>query len=137
MRKFLFSKYGLVDRNSTIIRSGKGTSTSYIIERGEEEEITSEEITAMLPDVLKDKYDGTMESLYKIIEEQITMPAFDSVRKPSTEDDEDEEAEEETKKIKKSRTISVSDEDEEELAPKKTSPSKSSGLKSKSIFKKK
>ena len=71
------SKYGLSNRDVTIVRLGKGTQTSYTVERGEEEKLTSKEIRELLPEKLRDEYDGTMESLYKIVENQLMMNTKD------------------------------------------------------------
>lgn len=64
-------KYGLTTRDVTIIRMGTGTSTSYTIERGDEEPISKKEIKNALPDWCRDQYDGTEESLYDILEAQL------------------------------------------------------------------
>ena len=64
-------KYGLTDRDVTIIRLGTGTGTSYTIERGDEEPVTMKEIKNALPDWCRDEYDGTEDSLYDILEAQL------------------------------------------------------------------
>lgn len=83
----LSSKYGITNRDLTIVRLGKGTSTTYTIERGDEEKLSSDEISKLLPENIKEKYDGTMESLYSVVEEQLMMRAKDYV----AEDDSTEE----------------------------------------------
>lgn len=132
-------KYGLSNRDVTIVRLGKGTQTTYTIERGEEEKLTKKEIEQLLPEKLRDMYDGTMDSLMSIVEDQLMMLTKD-YNPEDDGDDDDEDYEEDTKK-KRSRLINVDDEDEEEddedeeETPKKKKLS-SSGGKKKSMFKK-
>jgi|AntRauTorckE6833_2_1112554.scaffolds.fasta_scaffold00366_15 hypothetical protein len=71
----LSSKYGLKDKLWNLVRIGKSTSTTYTFEREEEQELTEEKIREVLPEFLGEDYDGTMESLYNIVEEQIKMKA--------------------------------------------------------------
>lgn len=80
-------KYGLTDRDVTIIRLGKGQNTSYTVERGEEEPITEKEIRMALPDWLRDQYDGSDESLEDILENQL-------LKMLAKADDEDEDYDE-------------------------------------------
>ena len=119
-------KYGLSNRDVTIIRLGKGTQTTYTIERGEEEKLTTKEIKNLLPEKLRDLYDGTMDSLMNIVEEKLMMCAKDYV----PEDDDDEDEEEEVTTSKRSRLIGIEDDDdEEEERPKKKLSSSSKGKK--------
>lgn len=67
------SKYGLAGREITMVRLGSGTSTNYTFERGDKVSLTEKEITNMLPEKLREEYDGTEESLYAIIERQLEM----------------------------------------------------------------
>ena len=125
-------KYGLSNRDVTIVRLGKGTQTTYTIERGEEDKLTTKEIKNLLPEKLRDEYDGTMDSLMNIVEEQLLMGTKDY-----TPDDDDDDDDEDTGRDK---LIGVDDDDEDEEPPfeggkkKKLSSSKSSGKKS--LFKK-
>lgn len=110
-------KYGLSNRDVTIVRLGKGTQTTYTIERGEEEKLTKKEIEQLLPEKLRELYDGTVDSLMNIVEEQLLMLTKDYT--PDDDDDEDEDDEIETTS-KRSRLIGIEDdEDEEEEKPKK------------------
>ena len=115
------SKYGLTNRVVTIIRLGKGTNTSYTIEKGDEEgKLSKAEIENMLPEKLRPMYNGTMESLYDIVKECLSNSMADAA------DDEDDEEEYDNRR----NLVGVNDEDEEE-APKKTSSmfKKSGGIK--------
>ena len=115
------SKYGLTNRVVTIIRLGKGTNTSYTIEKGDEEgKLSKAEIENMLPEKLRPMYNGTMESLYDIVKECLSNSMADAT------DDEDDEEEYDNRR----NLVGVNDEDEEE-APKKTSSmfKKSGGIK--------
>ena len=125
-------KYGLSNRDVTIVRLGKGTQTSYTVERGEEEKLTKKEIENLLPEKLREQYDGTMDSLMTIVEEQLLMLTKDY----EPDDDEDDVDEEED--TKRSKLIGVDDEDdeEEEEKPKKKLSSSSSKLSSSSSKKK-
>ena len=49
-------KYGLSNRDVTIVRLGKGTQTTYTIERGEEEKLSKKEIEQLLPEKLREMY---------------------------------------------------------------------------------
>lgn len=106
-------KYGLSNRDVTIIRLGKGTQTTYTVERGEEEKLSTKEIKNLLPEKLRDLYDGTMDSLMNIVEEQLLMCTKDY----TPEDDDDDE--EEVSTSKRNRLIGIDDDEEEEEAPKR------------------
>ena len=108
-------KYGLTDRDVTIIRLGTGTGTSYTIERGDEEPVTMKEIKNALPDWCRDEYDGTEDSLYDILEAQLE-------KMMAKTDDDDEDYEDE-----------YDEEDDEDEAPRKRSRSASRGKRSKYI----
>lgn len=122
----IHERYGLSKRDVTIIRLGKGTQTTYTIERGEEEKMTTKEIKELLPEKLRDDYDGTQESVMDMIEAQLLMNTKDYDPAADEEDDEDEG---ETTSAR-SKLISVDKDDEgEEEAPAR--PAKKGGLKSK------
>lgn len=107
-------KYGLSNRDVTIVRLGSGTQTTYTFERGEEDKLTSKEIKALLPEKIRDQYDGTMDSLMGIVEEQLLMLTKDY------ESREDDDEEEEEVSDNHDKLIGVEDEDdEEEEKPKK------------------
>lgn len=81
----LNSKYGLLDRDWTVYRTGTGTSTKWNFDRGDLDEWTEEELQNILPE----KYRGR--DFYDILEEQITGEFTD---KSTSEDDTiDEEVE--------------------------------------------
>ena len=129
-------KYGLSNRDVTIVRLGKGTQTSYTVERGDEDKLSKKEIEQLLPEKLREEYDGTMDSLMTIVEEQLMMLTKD-YEPDEDEDDDDDDTVEDTKR---SRLIGVDDDeeeddeedDEEEEKPKK----KLSSSKKKGLFKK-
>lgn len=111
-------KYGLTNRDVTIIRLGKGTQTTYTIERGEEDKLSKKEIEALLPEKLRDEYDGTMDSLMTIVEEQLMMITKDY----EPEDDDEGDSEEETTSGR-DKLISVDeDEDGDEVWDKEEGP---------------
>lgn len=104
----LSNRYGLTTRDYEISRTGTGTDTSYMIERTDDvEKLTKAKITNMLPDKLRDQFDGTMDSLYAIVEEQLRMllPDYDS-----DEDDEDEDDDYDSEK----NLVGDDDDDEDE-----------------------
>lgn len=116
-------KYGLSNRDVTIIRLGKGTQTTYTVERGEEEKLTTKEIEQLLPEKLRESYDGTMDSLMNIVEEQLLMLTKDYT--PNEDDDEDG-----VEDTRRNTLISVDDEDEDvEEKPRRKLSSKSGGKK--------
>ena len=53
----LSDRYGLTDNAYTVVRIGKGQTTTYVFERGDKIKLTSKEIENFLPDFLKEKYD--------------------------------------------------------------------------------
>lgn len=82
-------KYGLSNRDVTIVRLGTGTQTTYTIERGEEDKLSQKEIENLLPEKLREKYDGTMDSLMTIVEEQLMLCAWDSPADNDEDKDDD------------------------------------------------
>lgn len=79
-------RYGLTGREYTVVRLGTGTSTSYVFEHGDKYELTTAQIKEVLPDSIKESYDGSMESLYSIIEAQLLALAGETPEgKPSTQ----------------------------------------------------
>ena len=108
-------RYGLMGREYTVVRLGTGTSTTYTFEHGDPYTITREEIESVMPDFIKEQYDGTVESLYSIIENQISM-LVDSDSSNNVDDDEDEDIDD--------TLVSIDDEDDK--------PKKRLGFKKKS-----
>ena len=121
-------KYGLSNRDVTLVRLGSGTQTTYTVERGDEEKLSTKEIKNYLPEKLREEYDGTMDSLYNIVEEQLLMNTKDYEPEEDEEDEDDD------------RAGVVGLDDEEDETPKRSGKlkSKTSGAtKSKSkLFKK-
>lgn len=100
----LNNKYGLCGREWFISKTGKDTSTKWMFDRGEEEELTKKEIKALLPEVLRDK------DFYEIVEEQIQPVDVED------EEEDDNESEQDFKGRATSgvRNIDEDEEDEEE-----------------------
>lgn len=108
------SNYGLTNRTITIVRLGKGTSTTYIIEKGDEEgKLSQAEIKNMLPESLREMYNGTADSLYSIIEECLSNSISGSA---NNDEDDDEEY------SNRSNLVSVDDDEEEEAPAPRTTP---------------
>ena len=124
-------KYGLSNRDVTFIRLGSGTQTTYTIERGDEEKLSSKEIEGLLPEKLREEYDGTMDSLYDIIEEQLVMNTKDY--EPDSDENEDDEDDDE-----RAGVIGADDDDDEDEAPRSKLKSKKSNSTggTKKLFKK-
>ena len=110
----LSDRYGLTDNDYTVVRIGKGQSTTYVFERGDKIKLTSKEIENFLPDFLKEKYDGTMKSLYAIVEEQIMSMSPEGTDLDSEEDDEAD-----VLKRVKDKLVGVEDTDKKPVKPKK------------------
>lgn len=107
----LSSRYGLTDRDYIITRSGKGTSTSYMIDRTDEVGKLSEaEVTNMLPEKLREMYDGTMDSLYAIVQNQLEM----LVGEVNDDDDEYEDEVDSSSSSGRRNLVSIDDDDEDE-----------------------
>lgn len=122
-------RYGLSNREVTIIRLGKGTQTNYTIERGDECKLTKKEIEQVLPEKLRESYDGTVDSLYDILEEQLTMNT------PDYDEDEDEDDEEESEG--RNRLVNLDEDDESEEDDDLPFDDPKPAKKRKSMFKKK
>lgn len=134
----LSSRYGLTSRDYEISRTGTGTETSYMFERTDDvSKLTKAQITNMLPDKIAEDFDGSMESLYTIIENQLKLGL------PDTKDFEDDEDEEEDGEEYNSRKNLVGIEDEEDEEDEEEKPKKKTMLKRgqkssvKGLFKKK
>ena len=126
----LNTKYGIANRNITIVRIGTGTSTTYTLERGDKEKITTEQIKELLPEKLRDSFDGTEDSLYNIVGEQVEMGVKNY--NPSNSDSDEDETED---KDYDTGVMGMDDEEEEKLKKKglfkKTKPQNSA---KKSLF---
>ena len=137
----LSRKWGLTSRPWFVTKTGQNTSTSYELDRGEPSELTVKEIQQLLsqlPEEVISHYDGTMESLYDIVEYYI----FDDVelgnnnssseKSSSNVSDDDEDVDDDGVMDLDEDVQSVDDGDEEEeVKPKKTLAKK------KKIFKRK
>lgn len=130
----LSERYGLTSRDYVITRSGSGTSTTYMFDRTDEvSKLTEAEITNLLPEKLREMYDGTIDSLYDIVQNQLEM-LINGV----TDDDDDDDVDE---KEDSKNLIGVDDEPETKTS-KLSKPRFKSGLKPKEnsvkpLFKKK
>lgn len=120
-------RYGLSNREVTMVRLGKGTQTTYTIERGDEDELTSKEIKNLLPEKLRDDYDGTEDSLMDIVEGQLMM-----LTKDFDTSGEEEADEEEAENNMRGRLISADEDGEPPARPKLSAK----GGNKKSLFKK-
>ena len=120
-------RYGLTKRDYIIIRTGKGQSTSYQVDRTDDvHTYTKEEIKNILPEKLREMYDGTEESLYQILEYQLKMDLEDST------ESEDSEVESESNDT----LVSIEDDKEEESPEPVSTVVKKPSIKKKSLFKK-
>lgn len=121
----LSERYGLTDRDYIITRSGSGTSTTYMFDRTDDiGKLSKAEIENMLPEKLREDYDGTMDSLYTILQNQLEMMVKGDVE--DGDDDSDYDEDDSYEKKSRSRLVGVDDDDdeegeEEEEAPKRTS----------------
>lgn len=111
-------KFGLVSRPWFATKTGQNTSTSYELDRGEEDELSPKELAnliAKLPEKYREHYTGDEEELYDIVEDQI----FGDVIEDDEEEEEDEKpakgrAKKSLSKGKKSRRDEDEDEDEDD-----------------------
>lgn len=124
----LSNRYGLTSRDYEISRTGTGTDTSYMIERTDEvSKLTRSKIESMLPEKLKEEFDGTIESLYTIVEEQLKMYLPDFEEKDDKEykkrknlvsdDDEDDDFDEDDEDTDDSDFVDLDDEEEDDDVP--------------------
>lgn len=146
----LHTKYGLMKHEYTIVRCGKGTSTSYQYEKGDRIKLSEDDIEDMLsalPDKLKDLFDGTEDSLHEIIQSSLlaSSEGSSSSKKKTTkryddeddfDDDYDEEYDEDDDYEDEDDNDYVDDDEEDDEPPrKKKNLSKKSSNSAKSIFK--
>lgn len=127
------SKYGLAGREITMVRLGSGTATNYTFERGDKVSLTEKEIRNMLPEKLRDDYDGTEDSLYGIIEKQLEMNVKGYTGEEDISDDESDDYD------GRDSVMGVDDDEEDEKPARKLSSSGSKKLtsnKKKSLFRK-
>lgn len=82
----LSSKYGLTGRDYIVSRSGQGTSTTYMFERDDEYNMSEAQIRNILPDKLKEEYNGKISSLEAIVKNQLEDTIPDSVTAPKLEE---------------------------------------------------
>ena len=109
----LSTKYGLVNRTYTIVRNGSGTSTTYTVERGDKVKVSNELVKKLLPEDVKEMFDGTEESVQSIIEEMLMTE--DALNKGEVlENDEDDEADDGVI----AKDLDEDEDDEEEEKPK-------------------
>lgn len=127
------SKYGLTKSDVIITRIGKGQNTTYAFDRvpEENEKLSKKEIESYLPEKLKDMFDGTQESLYRILEDQLTM-MLPKTSKNDDDDDDDDYNDEEEERKRRSRLVGDDEDDEdddEDYTPKKKKKSSKFGKK--------
>lgn len=131
----LYGKYGLLDRQYTVVRLGEGQNTTYTFEMGDKLKPLSEEtIKEMLPENLRKLYDGSTDSLYDIIEKVLEsdLPQGASV----DDDDEDDSSYDRGEADEEYENQLIGVDDEEEEPPKRPSLKKpKSGSSTKSILK--
>lgn len=109
-------KNGLLNLDVTMVRLGSGTSTTYTFETESGSKLTSKEIESLLPEKLRKEYDGTEDSLYSIIEEQLQMN-IKGYTPDDSEDDNSEEEEEEPVSRRSKIMGSSDDTDDEDNSP--------------------
>ena len=127
----LSEKYGLTNRDWTVIRNGDGTATTYTFDRGDEYKLTRKEIENMLPDNYKEIYDGTAESLYTIVEKALQAELPSNSKKRSDDDygdeDYDDDYDEEYDDEEDDNDYVDGEDEDEEERPRKSSVKKTSG----------
>ena len=138
------SKKGLLFRECTIVRTGTGTSTNYNIEVGDELDLSKKELANMLADLhddIRSMFDGSTESFYDIIEEQLKMRMREELEDGDNSDDfEDNEEEEDFDETLVSDEEEDEDEEEDNIPPSHKqlkSPIKPKSKAKSSIFKRK
>lgn len=105
-------KYGL-NRDYTLERIGSGTKTQYSFQREDIVEFDEDEIREMLPEMYQEVYDGTEESLYEIVEDQLLKRMEGNGK--ANEDDEEEKKSSRKGKVKNDkRFVSVEDDEDDE-----------------------
>jgi hypothetical protein len=106
-------KVGLEGNTFTLVKTGSGQQVTYMLEDSDEEyEYSEEEITELLPEALREMYDGSEDSIFNIIEYQVNLGLPNA---PS--EDEEEEKPAKNKKRTKAKQSNPEDEEEEESKP--------------------
>ena len=133
------SKKGLLNRECTIVRTGTGTATNYTIEAGEEIPLNRKELANLIADLhedIREMFDGTVESLYSIVEEQLAMRMRGDNSSNEDDEDEDEDFDDDTL-ISDDEDEDEDFDDEEETPERKSKPLFKSKVKSSRPNKKK
>lgn len=115
----LSSKYGLMDRMWYLTKTGKNTDTVWNFDRGDDEEISSKRLKALLAQLPEELRGLTPD---EIVEQQM-QSALDMAMGEAQEDD-PEESEEDIEKARskvKSKIQKIDEDDEEEDKPKRSS----------------
>lgn len=110
----LSKKFGLTTRPWFATKTGRQTSTSYELDRGEENELTEKEIrnlVSKLPEKYREHYDGDEETLYDIVEDQIFGGVIDD---PDEEEDKTSKPSKKSGSSKPNKRSSKRYEDEED-----------------------
>jgi hypothetical protein len=119
----LSRKFGLTSRPYFATKTGEGTSTSYELDRGEKQKLTTKEIKnilSKLPETMRDHYNGDEEELYEIVEFNI-FPDVElgetdtsSSRNTGRDDDEDDDEEDYEEDDIEDGVEDIEDEEEED-----------------------
>lgn len=118
------SKYGLTKCDITIARVGSGQNTTYTFDRMPEEndKLTKAEISNLLPEKLRSDFDGSMDSLYDIVEQQLEYMMPQEIDREDDEDEDDEDTERERRRRKNLVSYDEEDEDDEDEEDEDESP---------------
>lgn len=128
----LANRYGLSSRDYFITRSGSGTSTSYMFDRTDDTyKFTDSEIEDLLPEALREEFNGTEDSLVKIVQDQLLMTLENAADNNNTHDDDGGESSDSSKNLVGVTDDSTSDAEESRGSSHKLRPS----VKKKSLFK--
>lgn len=105
------TKYGLAGRLVNIYKSGEGQGSRYVFEKQKKVSFTEQEIEQLLPEALREMYDGSMDSLYDILEYQISL---DLPKEDKEEEDEDDDKDIKRNSSSRRGLVKVSDDEDDD-----------------------
>lgn len=114
------NRYGLTKYQYTIERIGKDTNTTYSLENEDKVRIKEDAIRKLMSDELSEMYDGTMDSLYDIVEHEIER----QIPKDLADEEDDDDTEDYDKNMISYDDDEDEEDDEDDYVPTKKSSKK-------------
>lgn len=125
------NRYGLTKFQYIIERIGKDTNTTYTLENGDKVRLKEDAIRKLMTDELNEIYDGTMDSLYEIVEHEIERLIPKDVAVGDDDDDYEDDDDYDKNMISYDDDEDEDDDEDDYVPPKKSSKKATKTLKTK------